>query len=266
MKVRASYYQGFDADYTRDVPAEAYGGWRTGEIELAPERTAVVCMHAWDLGGFDASPGHWRSVEYIPRSYRIAREIFPRLFDAVRSSPLRLIHVVGGGVDYYSHYPGHQLAKRLAAPEAVPERVESDPKLAALHAFRAAHVWRGARNQATVGEERRALTFLPQAVPVGDEGVAEDTPQLFALCRHHGLNHLIYCGFALDACLLTSPGGMHEISRHGVMCSTLREATLAVENKETARDELAKQIALWRVALSYGFVFGVDDFVAALGG
>ena len=45
--------------------------------------------------------------------------------------------------------------------------------------------------------------------------MAENTPQLLALCVHHGINHLVYCGFAVDWCLLMSPGGMLEITRHG---------------------------------------------------
>ena len=31
----------------------------------------------------------------------------------------------------------------------------------------------------------------------------------------------------------------------------------------TARREVGKEIALWRVALAFGFVFDVDDFIAA---
>ena len=71
-------------------------------------------------------------------------------------------------------------------------------------------------------------------------------------------------GFALNWCLLMSPGGMVDMARHGCLCSTIREATTAVENRETARQELEKQQALWRVALEFGFVFGLEDFLAAL--
>ncbi|MCC7494630.1 MAG: hypothetical protein IT204_19890 [Fimbriimonadaceae bacterium] len=267
MRVTTDYYQEFDADYTREVPAEGYGGWRQTVLELDPSKLAVVCMHAWDLGSLAEAPGHWRSVEYVPRSYAIAAQVFPPLFAAVRRSPVRLWHVVGGGVDYYSHLPGYQLARSLASPEPpAPERVPSDPVLQRLQQFRADQVWRGAANNAAASSERQRLDFLPAARPQGDEGVAENTAQLFALCRHYGVNHLLYCGFALDACLLLSPGGMHEISRHGVLCSAIREATLAVESKETARTEGAKAVALWRVAVSYGFVFGAAALQAALEG
>ncbi|MHB8865809.1 MAG: hypothetical protein ACYC6N_25805, partial [Pirellulaceae bacterium] len=78
------------------------------------------------------------------------------------------------------------------------------------------------------------------------------------------INHLVYFGFAINWCLLMSPGGMLEMSRHGVMCSAIRQATTAVESRESARQQWAKELGLWRVALAWGFVFDVDDLVAAL--
>jgi hypothetical protein len=53
---------------------------------------------------------------------------------------------------------------------------------------------------------------------------------------------------------------MVDLSRYGVMCSTIREAVTAVENGETARDEREKRQALWRTSINSGFVFGVEDF------
>ncbi len=108
------------------------------------------------------------------------------------------------------------------------------------------------------------MDFLPTARPLGDEPVAATTAQLLAHCRTYGINHLIYVGFALDGCLLTSPGGMVDLSRAGLLCSTVREATTAIENKETARTESAKELALWRVALHFGFVYGVGELINAL--
>ena len=40
------YYEQGDADYSLDVPAEAFGGWQQAELPLSLEHTAVVCMHA----------------------------------------------------------------------------------------------------------------------------------------------------------------------------------------------------------------------------
>jgi hypothetical protein len=264
VKVQAGYYRQFDADLTREVPAEGYGGWEQAEVELSLEHTAVVVMHAWEAGTSEQYPGWYRCVEYIPRAQRIAREVFPGLLSAVRASPLPLFHVVGGR-DYYSHLPGNRRAVELAGPPSKPPlQADPDPVLEQLREFRRQHVFVGPHNEPDVNRGFAGLDFMPEARPVGDEGIAENADQLFALCREASINHLIYAGFAINWCLLLSPGGMADMQKHGVICSALRQAVTAVENRETARQELCKEIALWRVALAFGFVFEVPEFVAAL--
>lgn len=266
ITVPAHYYQQFDADPTLDVPGEAYGGWMKGAIPLSLDHTALVVMHAWDTGTPEEFPGWHRAVEYHDRANAIARDVFPPLLAAVRRSPLKLFHVVGGGA-YYQDLPGYKRAAALAGPDPEPlPQVESDPVLEQLREFRRQHVFVGPHNEADVAAGFARVDFMRQARPQGDEGVAENGRQLFALCREAGVNHLIYTGFAINWCLLLSPGGMWEMQKYGVLCSTIREATTAVENKETARTELAKQIALWRVALAFGFVFELQDFLQALAG
>lgn len=54
------------------------------------------------------------------------------------------------------------------------------------------------------------------------------------------------------------------MSQKGLLCSTIRQAVTAVENKDTARYELCKEIGLWRVALAFGFVYELDDLLNVL--
>ena len=177
-----------------------------------------------------------------------------------------LFHVVGGG-NYYQNLPGYQRAKKLASPSPKsPEQIASDPTLARLRQFRGANVFVGTHNETDVNRGFARVDFPPEARPVGEERVAENGDQLFGLCREAGVNHLIYAGFAINWCLLLSPGGMHDMSPRGVMCSAFRQATTAVENKQSARREWAKELGLWRVALAFGFVYDVDDFLAAIRG
>jgi hypothetical protein len=61
-----------------------------------------------------------------------------------------------------------------------------------------------------------------------------------------------------------SPGGMVDMRRTGMICSALRQAVTAVENRESARTQAHKEEALWRVALAFGFVFDVDDLIRQL--
>jgi len=265
IRLPASYYQQFDADPRLDVPGEGYGGWKKSEIEISWEHTAVVVMHAWDMGTREEYPGWHRAVEYIPRADKICRTVFPRLLKAVRGSHFKLFHVVGGG-DYYDELPGYKRAVELAGSPPKPlERAKSDPIHQKLNQFRSEHVFVGKHNEADVARGFKNLGFPPEAKPLGNEPVAEDAEQLFAVCKDAGVNHLIYAGFAINWCLLMSPGGMLDMSRRGIMCSALRQAVTAVENKETARKELHKEEALWRVALEFGFVFDVDDFIRAIG-
>ena len=264
MKLPAHYYQQFDANYDLDVPGEGYGGWKTTELELDPAHTAVVVMHAWDCGTREEFPGWYRAVEYVGRANEICRTVFPPLLQTVRAANFNLFHVVGGG-DYYNEYSGYQRAVALAGPQpSPPESIQSDAALDRLNQFRSANVFVGQHNADDVTRGFKRLDFPPEAKPLGDEGIAENEHQLFALCKEAGVNHLIYAGFAINWCLLMSPGGMLDMSRRGVMCSAFRQATTAVENKETARQELCKETALWRVALAFGFVFDVDKFIAAL--
>lgn len=264
MRLPAQLYRQFDADPALAVPGEGYGGWHTVEAELAPQHTALVVMHAWDCGQPHEFPGWRRAVEYTPRAERILREVFPPLLAAVRASPLPVFHVVGGGKDYYSHLPGHHRAIQLAGGSSLPRRVTPDPVAERMQRLRAAQGSPGAHNSADIAAGFARLDFAPSARPVGEEGIAEDGAQLAALCRAQGINHLIYSGFALNWCLLMSPGGMVDMARHGCHCSTIAEATTAVENRETAREEREKRQALWRVALEFGFVFKLADFLRAL--
>ncbi|MBP6962828.1 MAG: isochorismatase family protein [Armatimonadetes bacterium] len=264
IKLPASYYRQFDADFKLDVPGEGYGGWNKADIEISREHTALVVMHAWDMGTRKEFPGWHRAVEYIPRADAICRTVFPKLLSAVRESGLHLFHVVGGG-DYYSDLPGYKRAVKIAGPDPPPlDSAKSDPVLQRLNEFRGEHVFVGRHNEADVKRGFERLDFAPQARPQGDEGIAENAHQLHALCRDAGVNHLIYAGFAINWCLLMSPGGMLDMSRRGYMCSVIRNATTAVENRESARTQSHKEEALWRVALAYGFVFDADDLVGAI--
>ena len=262
--LEAEYYQQFDADLESTVPGEGYGGWQSARLDIAREHTAVVVMHAWDTGTPAEYAGWHRAVEYMPRAKQIGERIFPGLLTAVRASDLPLFHVVGGG-DYYRDYPGYRRAEELAGPrDRGPDQVAADPTLERLRAFRRERVFVGSHNESDVTKGFAELDFMPQARPEGSEGVAENSQQLTALCHDAGINHLIYAGFAINWCLLLSPGGMAEMSQRGVMCSVLRQAVTAVENRETARNELCKEVALWRVALAFGFVFSVDEFIRAI--
>lgn len=263
--VPANYYQHFDADYTRDVPEEGCGGWKKEPLPFSRRHSALVVMHAWDAGTREAYPGWHRAVPYLPRSAAICRDVFTRLLPEARGNGFTVFHVVGGG-DYYKKLPGYLRAVELAGPEPPQEpRVPSDPVKERLNAFRNDHVFPGKHNVPDIEKGFARLDFPEEARPAPDEGVAENGRQLTALCRDKGINHLVYAGFAVNWCLLLSPGGMAEMAhRHGAICSVIREATTAVENRESAREQRCKELALWRISLAFGFVYELEDFLQGI--
>jgi nicotinamidase-related amidase len=263
MRLPADSYQQFMEPPSPANPQGTGRGWRTIEVDLAPTHTALVVMHAWDAGTPGQYPGWYRSVEYLHRSQQILENVFSPLLAAVRQSPLPVFHVVGGR-DYYRHLPGYERTARAAGPSPNFRQAKSDATYEHLRGLRRDLVMPGAANRADVDRGFARLGFASTALPLPTEGIAEDGTQLFALCRAHAINHLIYVGFALNWCLLMSPGGMVDMARHGCLCSTIREAVTAVENHATAESEQEKEQALWRVAVEFGFVFRLGPFLQAL--
>lgn len=263
MKLKTHYYQQFDADFDLGRPAEGYGGWKQADVEIDPAHTALVVMHAWDTGSRHRYPGWYRCVDYLPRAQAICRDVFPGLLGAVRASGMALFHVCDDR-DYYKDMPGYLATVDIAGPSPSAEMIDVDRSLEALREFHSQNVFVGKHNADDVSRGFEECGFAKEALPFDGEPIAKDSLQLLALCKKHGVNHLIYTGFAVNACIQSSPGGMTDMSRHGVMCSTIRQATTAVECKETVRGEKAKELALWWVSVVYGFVFDADDVIAGL--
>lgn len=264
-RLKANYYQQFDADYRLDVPAEAFGGWRSTEIDLSLEHTGLVSMHAWKFDSAEQYPGLYRSIDYIERARSLVTTVYPPVLEAARRAGLQVLHVVGCGDSYYQSLPGYLSTVELAGQTpAPPEGAICDPSVAKLKELQQKLAWPGERNVDDCNAGHSAVTFPGPAEPAAGEPIAENAHQLNEVCRARGISHLIYMGVAINWCLLMSPGGMVDMRRLGYVCSAVRQATTAVENRETARKELCKEIALWRVGLAFGFVFDADDLVAGL--
>lgn len=202
-------------------------------------------MHAWDPGAPGELPGRERAVEYLPRARRILSEVFPTLLATVRAAGLPVLHV---------HEP------------APPPRRDTmrDATWQTLQAVRQQLSYPGEDNQADIDTAFADLRIAAVARPRPGEPVLAHSAALAKHCREHGINHLIYIGFALNWCLLMSPCGMIDMKRRGFICSTIPEATTAVERHETAEEESEKASALWRVAVEFGFLFHRGDFQQAL--
>ncbi len=267
--IPAKIYRGYDADLTKAYPADGYLGWEKREFKIDPEKTAVLVMHAWNCGTPEEYPGVFRSNEYVTRSYEICKNKFPAFLDTVRKSPLKLIHIVGGG-DYYISYPGYKNVQKILEEYNIKNGItgkevkdtcqqdEISRKIKEIITYDAAY---GRHNMEDINKSRKIRNFADQAFPQGDEPVAETTEELFAYCKKEGINHLIYSGFALNACLQISPCGMVDMFRKGFLCSVAEDLTVALETKESIRTEGNKHAQLYMISTIYGLVFESDDII-----
>jgi nicotinamidase-related amidase len=235
-------------DTYRQFDSADQAGWQRQKLEFSRAHTAVVVMHAWQPPAPGAHPGWIRAVPYLTRARHILRQTYPPLLRAIRTAGLPVFHVTGQADDPTLDLP------------AVP----ADPTWHALCDFRENHVFPGQANRADVTAGRQARSLAPEAQPLESEATAETGDALHRLCQQHHINHLIYLGFAVNWCLLMSPGGMVEMKRYGYLCSVVAEATAAVESRESSPHQGEYHQALWRVAVEFGFVFHDTDFITAL--
>ena len=272
IEVPTWYYAHFGADYSLDVPAEGFGGWKKTVLPLCPERTVLCVMHAWDNPDQELFPGIYSAVEYLPRAAEIFKTRMPALLKTFRDAGIRVIHIESG--EYVHKYEAYrqtqelikeQLAESRKARQFAMPNAAPDPVYHALQKFRGEYVHPGTENRESIRGAQKVRDIHESVKPLPGEYMLTDSDELQAVCSLHGINHLIYAGFAINCCLLMSPGGMIDMSRRGFICSTVREVTTAVECDFSARDELAKQIALWYTALFFGFVYEQADLEKALG-
>lgn len=264
VEIPAYYYQQFDADYNLDVPAEGFGGWKEANLEMDLDRTAIAVMHAWDYGTKERYPGWYRTVEYFPRANEICRNVLPGLLKAARNSGIMVFHIAIPG-KYLAKYPGYHASLESTAPAtAVMEMAEADPVTLKLWKFKYDNAVPGIHNKADVEKGFEDLDFPKEVKPEGNEEIAVNADQLFKLCKKYGINHLIYTGFAINGCLLVSPGGIVDMLRRGILCSAIRQAVTAIENKETARYETGKEMGLWFLSIISGFVYDINDFLKGI--
>lgn len=266
VEVPTLYYQQFGADpKLGDDAAKTYGGWQKSNVKLNLEKTAIVIMHAAYVGEAEQAPEQFQYCEYVPRSYRLAKENFPAILEAARAAGVKVYHVPFGA-GYYEDLPGYIETQALGAePSYAPrDTAEADEVLKELYSFKDDHVTPGPGAWDGIIEARKKYAdFLPEAKPVGNEPIAVTANELAAVAKRDGINHLIYMGFAVDACLLLSEGGMQSMQARGFLCSAVKDCVTAVENRESTPSKHHTDTALWRIATSFGFVYESKDLCSA---
>lgn len=99
--------------------------------------------------------------------------------------------------------------------------------------------------------------------PQPDDFVIATGPQLHRLCRHQGLMHLFYCGFAANMCVPGRDYGMRAFSRRGYNLTLLRDCTTAIEGGSTYDDLALTEAAIMEVEMLPGFTLSSAELLSA---
>lgn len=253
LRLKARYYRTIPIDKT---------GYQTETVELDPARTAFIGMHCWNIGCEDGpavDPNYCVGMgfyENFREAERIMRECIRPAMDAARKAGILVCHVESATIgrkhpeaqedlDPPSH---QQVSKPL--PPVVPGWREGI--LARSHGKDYAMLSPYARM-----DRARVLAPLP------GEPYVYQTGQFDRILRKHGIENLIYSGFATDMCLLRAPGGIELMAPLGYRIFLMRDATLGVECPDTFAERIATRWAIRYFETHYGDTITLEDFIKA---
>jgi nicotinamidase-related amidase len=244
--------------YFRPIPLDRTG-FETEPLALDPRKTALVAMHCWNIGCEGGPPIDldyfvgMGSLESFREAERIMSECIRPAMDAARKAGVLVCHVESELIARR-----HPEAQADADAPATPD-VEA-PVVAG---------WRKRMEDRFHGKDyptRSPLAGMDRArivLPLPGEPFVYQTGQLDRVLRRHGIENLIYAGFATDMCVLRAPGGIEPMAPFEYRLFLIRDATIGVECPDTFAERIATRWAIRYFETHYGDTVRCEDFVAA---
>jgi len=265
-------YRHFPADFSRwNEAAAGFKGWDSEVRELDLSRTCLVLMHLPETGltpgtefGPDSrSPNALGTIEWIPRTMQLVAFRLPPLVKAARDAGLLVAHVAGG--DGIGPVWEACLKEAGEAPPPDPDTIVQDQERWAQHMRDVFDLPREAQSQTTYPLPDVDFTSAWDVLqPKSGDICASQSWQLARLLKNRDIDHILYCGWALNWCLWFSPGGMCDMNRKGFLCSAVRGGCVAIENKGSAVGEGNLEYAYWKTSTMFGYIFDLHGLTHAL--
>jgi len=272
IRVPWHIYRFYPPDFSQwQNAALGFKGWESEVRDLDLAKTCLVLMHLPDRGltpdtefSLDlGNPNMLGTVEDVPRTREIAYFRLPRVVAAARTAGLQ-VATIGVGESTMKGTPlGRQCTKEAGPPPPADDTVVPlDRKRWAAHDKDLYNLPLPTQPGYQPGPH---VWGLPEVLrPQGTDLVACHSWQLARLLKKRGIDHLIYCGYAIDECLWFEPCGMCDMKRRGFLCSALRGGLVAIETKESCVGEKNLEYALWKTCSVFGYVFELHEFTSAL--
>ena len=244
--------------YYRTIPIDQTG-YETEIVELDPKRTALIGMHCWNIGcegGPDIDPNYCVGMgfyESFREADRIMRECIRPAMDAARKAGVLVCHVESPTIG----------AKRPEAQKDIDPPEKSQPIEEVVPGWRKEMEDRFHGRDFGKDSPYARMDRAEIVAPLAGEPFVYQTRQFHRILRRHGIENLIYTGFATDMCILRSPGGIEQMAPYSYRIFLARDATFGVECPDTFKERLATRWALRYFETHYGDTILIDDFIRA---
>ena len=235
-------------------------GYETEPLNLAPDKTALVVMHCWDIGceggpaidpEFAVGMGFRQS---FAEAERIMKQRIAPAMEAARRCNLAVCHVENMHVALKD--PRAQEDMDPLEP-LLPEH--PDPVIPGWGQFIHERAHGKYLNHPPYSEMSRAKVVAP----LDGEIYVFQTAQFDRALRRRGIQNLIYTGFATDMCILRAPGGSEPMLARGYRVFLMRDATLGVEYPDTFEQGIATFWGIRYFETHCGDTITFEDFVTA---
>lgn len=224
---------------------------------LAPEQTALVLIDCWDTHPIDT---------HRDNSARIIREVIRPVIDACHRAGIVVVHAPSPAqAKLYPQWVryagdrelGYAPGETVVDPQWPP--AEFRARAGEYAVFERPHYLRPVDRYT---EPRRILADIE---PDDNEFVIATGDQLHRLCRHRGILHLLFAGFAANMCVLFRDYGISFMSRRGYNCILLRDATVAIEAAHTYENRGLTEAAILAVEMMFGVSSTAAQLLQAIG-
>jgi nicotinamidase-related amidase len=245
--------------YYRTIPLDR-PSYETELLELDPQRTALVVMHCWNIGcecGPAIDLNYWVGIGFpqtTREAGRIMREQIRPAMDASRKAGILVCHV-----------ENESIASRH--PEAQQDLDATPPAWQDPHFVPPVETgWMQrmvARNHGAdyvTGSPYAHMDHAKVVDALPGEPFVHQTNQFHRVLARHGIENLIYTGFATDMCILRAPGGIEPMAHWGYRLFLMRDATIGVECPDTWEERIATRWAIRYFETHFGDTVTSDDF------
>ncbi len=228
----------------------AFADW-----EMDPAQAALVMVDCWDRHPI---------VSHQQRAEEICSTRIAPLAEACRRAGVAVVHAPSPGqAKLYPQWTKFACDRELFGADAM--EPDWPPSEFCKREGRYAQFRRRdePRLQAWIDAELQDRKIVECLKPAPDDFVVATGDQLHRLCRHEGIVHLFYAGFAANMCVPGRDYGMRAFSRRGYNVILVRDCTTAIEASHTAAEGLLTEAAILEVEMTLGFSVTSEDLIAA---